>query len=710
MVLKSGLFSVAQEHNAENKIGELSLVVNNLSGLAKDDAAVLQEVTWLMNNLPIGIAVFSADGQACYYVNEEYARLFRISPKDAIGKTPLQINGKEALEIARPFIEEMFGTKAPVSYVQPSGYSEKARWGQVTYIPRLNAKGDIERIIVALRDITFERYADRVVHDSEHRLASFMALSEEGIVIHNEGLIVDINQALCRMVGHREEELIGTPVLDYVASDCRANVAAHISRGSTELYANRLIHRDGAEIAVEQMGRMIQFKGQRMRMTIVRDARERLAAQQRIHFLAHFDELTGLPNRAYFTMQLQDALASREHKQNSAALLFIDLDKFKRINDSLGHGAGDEVLKIVTQRLLLAVKTQDIVARHSGDEFVILLNEADSHAQVREAATQILKTLTAPVSLDSHEVPLSASVGIAIYPEHGATPKELIAHADAAMVAAKQRGSGSLQFYNSAMSEAAYHAIVMEQQLYEAARRNEFVVYYQPQVDSRDGRLVGLEALLRWQHPKRGLLLPGQFLPLAEERQLMRVIGDWVLRDVLSTLQQWRRQALKLVPVSVNLSSQQFEAHDFVPALTQLLQSFEIPSSLLELELTERMLMEDVSLVREQLAGLRKMGVGIAVDDFGTGFSSLAHLKQYAIDRVKIDQSFVRDLPDAADSVAITQAIVQMAHSLGLRVIAEGVESEAQRKFLLNLGCDELQGYLFGKAMPLEKITILLRG
>jgi EAL domain-containing protein (putative c-di-GMP-specific phosphodiesterase class I) len=275
---------------------------------------------------------------------------------------------------------------------------------------------------------------------------------------------------------------------------------------------------------------------------------------------------------------------------------------------------------------------------------------------------------------------------------------------------AKRQGAGSLQFYSSAMSDAAYHAIVMEQELHEATQSNQFVVFYQPQVSSADGKLIGLEALLRWQHPRRGLLMPAQFLPLAEERQLMKLIGDWVLNSVATTLSHWRREGMKIVPISINLSSQQFEARDFIPKLTAVLKQYDISAGWLELELTERMLMEEVSLVREQLAQLRALGVRVAVDDFGTGFSSLAHLKQYALDRLKIDQSFVRDLPDAADSVAITKAIVQMAHSLGISVIAEGVESEVQRQFLVSVGCDQQQGYLFGKAVPAAQIYILLRG
>jgi EAL domain-containing protein (putative c-di-GMP-specific phosphodiesterase class I) len=318
--------------------------------------------------------------------------------------------------------------------------------------------------------------------------------------------------------------------------------------------------------------------------------------------------------------------------------------------------------------------------------------------------------LIAPVRIGTHEVPLSASAGIAVYPDHGSDPKELIAHADAAVLEAKRQGAGALQFYSSAMSDAAYHAIVMEQELHEATQSNQFVVFYQPQVNSADGKLIGLEALLRWQHPRRGLLMPAQFLPLAEERQLMKLIGDWVLNSVATTLSHWRSEGMKIVPISINLSSQQFEARDFIPKLTAVLKRYDISAGWLELELTERMLMEEVSLVREHLAQLRALGVRVAVDDFGTGFSSLAHLKQYALDRLKIDQSFVRDLPDAADSVAITKAIVQMAHSLGISVIAEGVESEVQRQFLVSVGCDQQQGYLFGKAVPAAQIDILLRG
>jgi diguanylate cyclase (GGDEF)-like protein/PAS domain S-box-containing protein len=664
----------------------------------------------LMEDIPLGIAVYSIHARSFSYANWRFAKAYGITASEVVGKDAKDFMHPDAVEAAQPFVEELFRSGKTVMYVQPNSYAADAPWAQVIMVPKHDANKRIERVVVIISDITEQRRSEIALLEHRQRLLAFMQVSEEGIVIHKNGVILDVNSAMCRMVGYSEQELLGTEVLTYVVPAHRAKVVAHIQRASTTLYENRLLHKDGTEIVVEQMGRALSYKGEQVRMTIIRDARERMAAQERIHRLAHYDELTSLPNRFHLMQLLSDALERAHAARESCGLLFLDLDKFKRINDSLGHGAGDAALHEVANRLKSAVNPDDIVARFAGDEFVILIHNVTDREVLKAAAQRLMQSLSKPMQLDAYIVPLSTCIGVAIYPDHGATPKELIAHADSAVLVAKKQGPGTVQFYSTAMSDAAYQAIVMEQELHEALRREEFVVHYQPQVRGSDGKLIGFEALLRWQHPTRGLLMPSQFLLLAEDRQLMKLIGDWVMADVIKTLKRWIDAGYKPVPLSVNLSSQQLEAHDFVSGLAALLKRHELNASLLELELTENMLMHNMSLVRERMAQLQSMGVRVAIDDFGTGFSSLAHLKQFALDRLKIDQSFVRDLPDAADSVAITKAIVQMAHSLGMSVIAEGVESEVQKQYLLSIGCDELQGYLFGKAESIDKAEILLRG
>jgi diguanylate cyclase (GGDEF)-like protein/PAS domain S-box-containing protein len=668
----------------------------------------MQSIQIMLDYLPAGVVVFDVASANILYANRAFAEAYGCSAIEIVGKHAKDIIGEEEWAMGQTSMKAVFATLKPASYVHARQADDKPRWGEVKFVPQINSAGMVDKIVMLVNEITVYIETQNRLRESEQRLNTFMEASTEGIVLHREGKILDVNPALCRLLGLSAEHLVGADVMERVPANYRALVLAHISSNSTMPYESAVLYRDGTEIPVLNHGRTLEFQGKRVRMTVIRDARDRIATEQRIHFLAHYDELTGMPNRTHFLSILTEAL--HEDPSSSAALLFLDLDKFKRINDSLGHAAGDVVLQEAANRLKKELGPDDLLGRFAGDEFVMLLRKKEGYKSVGETAEHLLKTLSSPVSYKGHEVPLSSSIGIALYPDHGYTPEELIAHADAAVLTAKRRGRGGYQFYSNAIGDASYQTFVMEQQMLEALRKGEFELYFQPQVRADNGALVGLEALLRWNHPTRGLIFPGDFIPLAEERRLMGLIGDWVVADAIRTVQVWQAQGLSCVPVSVNLSSQQFEASDFVDKLAQLLKTHQVPSNLIELELTERMLMEDVRLVRQQLRSLRDMGVLVAVDDFGTGFSSLAHLKQYSIDRVKIDQSFVHDLPDAADSVAITRAIVQMSHSLGITVMAEGVETEAQREFLVRLGCDELQGYMFGRPVPEEKINILLRG
>jgi diguanylate cyclase (GGDEF)-like protein/PAS domain S-box-containing protein len=674
--------------------------------------ASMHSIQLVLDYLPAGIVVFDVLTAKILYANRAFAEAYGYSAIETVGKHAKDVIGEDEWAMGQPSMKAVFATLKPVSYVHTRQATDKSRWGEVKFVPQINSAGRVEKIVMLVNEITIYIETQNKLRQSEQRLNTFMDANTEGVVLHSKGKIVDMNPAMCKLVGMSMAQLLGTDILDRVPVSYRALVGAHISSNSSMAYESAVLHADGTEIPVINTGSTTEFHGQRVRMTVVRDARDRIATEQRIHFLAHYDELTGLPNRVHFMTILTEALQEDTDAASAAfsALLFLDLDKFKRINDSLGHAAGDVVLQQAAKRLKQALGADDLLGRFAGDEFVVLLRKRSGYEAVVETAQLLLETLSAPVTYKDHEVPLSASIGIAIYPDHGYTPEELVAHADAAVLSAKRRGRGGYLFYSSAIGDAAYQTFVMEQQMREALRKGEFELYYQPQVSAESGALVGLEALLRWNHPTRGLIYPGDFIPLAEERRLMGLIGDWVMSEAVRTLQSWRLQGFNCVPVSVNLSSQQFEASDFVPKLSLLLQAHEVPSEMIELELTERMLMEDVTLVRQQLRGLRDMGVLVAVDDFGTGFSSLAHLKQYSIDRVKIDQSFVRDLPDATDSAAITRAIVQMSHSLGISVMAEGVETAAQHEFLLKLGCDELQGYMFGRPVPRANIEILLRG
>ena len=668
--------------------------------------AKAEQFRLLADNVPVLIAYYEARGLRCLFANKEYARAFDVDERSILGLTVPEVVGEAANEQIQPHIELMMQRHQAVTYERelalPGGDS---RTLEVNLLPHIGADGQVQAAFVLIADITKYRLAERAVRESEDRLAKFMQASAEGIVFHRKGLIVDANPTLCQLLGYTLEELIGRKTQDFIAPDQLPKVSAMVAAGRDEnAYETALLHKDGMRIPVEFIVRTLERNGERMRMTIARDIRDRQAAQARIHHLAHHDALTGLPNRMSFIEQLEDLMTSDRAGDAHLALLFIDLDHFKRVNDSLGHLVGDTLLQIVAARITSCLRGSDLVARFGGDEFMVLLPGAARRADIEEVAQKLLASIGAPVDAEGRPLSVTPSVGIALYPEHGRTPTELLQHADAAMYRAKSRGRANFQFYDPGTADAAYAALVMEGELAEAIARNEFVLHFQPQVRAADGALVGVEALLRWLHPVRGLLLPDAFIPVAEQRRLMLAIGQWVLREATRSAQRWRGLGLQL-PVAVNLSSLQFHAGNFVQTVAQALGDSGLPGHLLELELTERMLMDDLVQVKTTLAQLKQLGIRVSVDDFGTGYTSLGHLKELPIDRMKIDRSFVHDLPQRRDSAAIASAIIQMARSLGITVIAEGVETEVQRRFLTEQGCDELQGWAI--SAPLEAQALL---
>ncbi|MBY0365852.1 MAG: EAL domain-containing protein, partial [Burkholderiaceae bacterium] len=386
------------------------------------------------------------------------------------------------------------------------------------------------------------------------------------------------------------------------------------------------------------------------------------------------------------------------------ALLFIDLDNFKRVNDSLGHLEGDQVLTAVSERLVGALRAGDLVGRFGGDEFVVLLSELGSRGDIKVVLDALLSVVEVPVRADGRALSVTPSIGVAVYPDDGLQEDELIQHADTAMYRAKSRGRATYQFFEPALAETAYADLVLEAELAQGLTRNEFELFFQPQVDAATGRLSGAEALLRWRHPQRGLLSPDAFIFVAERHRLMLPLGEWVLREAAVTARRWREQQLTQghgpMRIAVNLSRMQFNLDGFADTVMRLLQEAGAQGEWLELELTERLLIDDIEHAPATLSALRAQGLTVSVDDFGTGYTSLAHLTELPLDKLKIDQSFVGRLPDDAGAQAITRAIVQMAVGLGLTVTAEGVRTAAQWQLLAGWGCQQFQGELVGAPMP----------
>lgn len=435
----------------------------------------------------------------------------------------------------------------------------------------------------------------------------------------------------------------------------------------------------------------------------------RKQAEERIRHLAHYDELTGLANRSMFSQRLGHALAQARRSGLQLAVLFIDLDRFKNINDTLGHEAGDSVLREVAERLNGCLRESDTVGRLSGDEFVVLLEGIPQPMHCAEVAQKILDAVARPFALETQEFHLTASIGISTYPADSEDLQSLLKNSDVAMYRAKELGKNNFQFYSAQMNIHTLERLALESSLRRALERNEFVLHYQPKVDIRSGRIIGMEALVRWQHPTKGLIPPMQFIPLAEETGLIVPIGEWVLRTACARNKSWQEQGLPPLCISVNLSARQFAYENLLQDVARVLNETGLDAAFLELEITESMVMHDPEHAIELLNKLKAMGISISMDDFGAGYSLLGYLKRFPINSVKIDRSFIKDLPLDGDDAAITQAIIAMAHGLKLKVIAEGVETGEQLNFLRAHGSDEMQGYYFSKPLPEHEFILLVQ-
>ena len=430
-----------------------------------------------------------------------------------------------------------------------------------------------------------------------------------------------------------------------------------------------------------------------------------------LDYQAHHDALTGLPNRILFNDNLEQGIEKSKHNKSKLALFFIDLDHFKEINDSLGHPIGDEILKSVTQRLSQIIKKENALARLGGDEFTVIMEDFTQVQDASLLAEKILKALSEPIALENNVLYVSCSIGISFYPEDGVNAHDLLKHADVAMYKAKDDGRNNFQFYSSEMTELVFERVVMEASLREALIKEEFVVYYQPQVNGETNTLIGMEGLVRWQHPNMGLVLPDKFIPLLERIGLIMQLDQWVMKKAMSQMVQWHSQGFDPGILSLNLAIKQLEQKNFIGILKMMLEETGCKPEWIELEVTEGQIMNNPDKAIIILNQLSDMGIELAVDDFGTGYSSLSYLKRLPIDKLKIDQSFIKDLPDDEEDATITKSVIALAQSLNLKVIAEGVENEAQKNFLVENGCKNIQGYFYAKPMQAAEMEdVFLKG
>jgi diguanylate cyclase (GGDEF)-like protein/PAS domain S-box-containing protein len=464
----------------------------------------------------------------------------------------------------------------------------------------------------------------------------------------------------------------------------------------------RWVHEQGRGI-VGQTGKVTHVDG------IIFDVTERAKEKERFHQLVYYDALTGLPNRELFVDRLDQAIKEVRRKKETGAVFVLDLDHFKRINDTLGHLIGDRLIKAVSVRLQKLMYESDTITRIGGGSFMMLLPRMTKVENAEGVANKILMAFKAPFVIQEHELFTTCSIGIVIFPQDGEDPQALIKNADAAMHLAKDRGKDRYQLYSSSIANNSFERLVLENSLRRALEKNEFKVFYQPQLDLRNGKVIGVEALIRWQHPDLGSIPPMEFIPVAEETGLIHPIGEWVMKTACEQKMKWQTAGFRKLRVSVNLSPRQFHYVNVVEMITEILQKTGIDPSSLDVEITESTLMEHLDETTETLRRLKEMGTRITIDDFGTGYSSLMYLKTFPIDTLKIDKSFVHDIVTDSDDRAITQAIISMAHSLKLEVVAEGVEEEAQLDILKSQGCDIIQGFLFGRPVPPEEVFETLK-
>jgi diguanylate cyclase (GGDEF)-like protein len=442
-------------------------------------------------------------------------------------------------------------------------------------------------------------------------------------------------------------------------------------------------------------------------VAIFSDITERKQAEEHIHHLAHHDPLTTLPNRMALEARLEQSIAEANRNQRSVAVMFLDLDRFKTINDTLGHHVGDLLLIEVARRLRQTVRSSDTVARHGGDEFVVVLPALETPDVAATLAGNILKTLSEPYLIDGNTLHSTPSIGVSLYPQDGRDVDTVMKYADTAMYHAKDMGRNGFQFFSPEMNRAAMERLDIERQLRDALKLDQFALHYQPRLD-RNGRVTGVEALIRWNRPGHGLQPPGRFIPIAEESDLIILIGEWVLATAAAQLVAWQKAGIEMPSVAINLSARQLRLAGLPGQIAAVLQDSRLPAALLEFEVTETMAMENPERASRLLGELRDMGIALAIDDFGTGYSSLAYLKRLPFDHLKIDRSFVAGIAHDPNDVAIVRGTIALAHSLGLAVVAEGVETAEQLALLKSADCDEFQGFHFSRPLPADELEVFL--
>ncbi|MGZ5072151.1 MAG: EAL domain-containing protein [Usitatibacter sp.] len=670
----------------------------------------------LLDAIPNPVYFKDREGRYLAY-NRAWSDLFGRGG-DWIGKTGFDVFdaavAREHQERDRPLIERPSSTTYESTVPGPDGSPHQMLFNKVSFVDQ---RGDVAGVISVVTDVTRYKQTEGALEASEAR---FRVLTESTIdlitVCDADGTMQYQSGALRQLLGFDPADTVGKNVFDLVHRDDVDHVKAAFrrileTRQLTEPVEFRLQHRDGGWRTFESLG--TNCLGNAHIRGIVwnsRDVTDRKVIQQRIQHLAYHDNLTGLPNRGLLQDRLARSIARAERSGRKVAVLFIDLDNFKNINDTLGHDVGDELLRQVSRRLTECVRLEDTIARQGGDEFIVLLDALDDGRNASIVAQKILNALRLPLTLGGTEQHVSGSVGIALYPEDGRDAQTLMKNADTAMFHGKGLGKNTYQYFTAQMNIAVKRRMTLESALRRAVMQKDFVLHYQPQINLETGEIIAVEALVRWKTEDSGTVMPGDFIPLAEETGLINEIGEWVLREGCRQAREWQDRGLsKARRMAINLSARQFGDKGFLDMVVRVLAETGLPAHCLELEITESQVMRQTDGMNQLLTRLSEMGVQLAIDDFGTGYSSLSYLKRLPIQKLKIDQSFVRDITVDPNDTAIVVAIINMARSLELETIAEGVETADQLALLRSKGCQVGQGFFFSVPLAAQEIYPLLR-
>ena len=671
-----------------------------------------------LNAAANAIVITDIDGNVVW-TNPAFSTLSGYSADEVLGQNPRLLNsGMQHREFFASLWTTIRSGKTWCGEIINRRKDGSLFTDETTITPVSSRLAGISHFVAIKQDVTKRKHAEEALRQAEEK---YRAIFEDAVVgifqITPEGRPLSINRALAHMHGFDSPEQFLLEVSD-VGSQIFVN-PGQMSEMTKDLEQHSVIH--GVEIEIYCRDRTKKWVVANMRAGrasngaiailegTIEDITDRKNAEQRVQFLAYYDALTGLPNRTLLRDRIATALAGARRRKEKLAVLFLDLDRFKIINDSLGHSIGDLLLQEVAERLKTWVRGQDTVSRVGGDEFVIVLTGIANETNAERAAEKIVNTISTEFSIGGHVLNISCSIGVSIFPRHGTDAEMLIKNADAAMYCAKQNGSKRIQFFTEDLNAQMVERLTLENGLRTALARNEFFLEYQPQADLGTGQLIGFEALLRWRSPTLGLVPPDRFIQIAENCGLIVPIGAWVLRTACLQAHEWQQEGLPAVTIAVNVSAVQFRQDGFRDLINDVLRDTGMAPQTLELELTESLLLTNADVVFSVLQELNEMGVKLAIDDFGTGYSSLSYLKQFRVDKLKIDRSFIRDIGTDPDDAAITAAIISMAKSLNLEVIAEGVETEEQMSFLGLHHCDQIQGYYLSKPLCTKDAREMLR-